>query len=335
MDQQFSLRWNNYLNQLTDAFGSLRYEEDLVDVTLSCEGGKLKAHKMLLSACSSYFHDIFKENPCQHPVIVFRNVKLRDLQAILDFIYKGEVNVLQEHLESFLGTAELLEIKGLAECNEKNVTLEEEEKSSCITTKNDQRLEKVELKAGIIAPLQFQCASARSTSPPVKKRRLLSSQTKSFEGNQSEVEEETNVAPIELKIEEEEFVEEQSFEEDEEDLRLPLSPTSDPLHVPDNLQMYSSHSAILKDGKSATTPVADRIANLPNSRTRGLLAQEEPGERYDGKPHFLLKRGKRGRRCLVCLEKKIRKETVYFCKTCTKKPSLHPDICFELYHTPP
>ncbi|XP_046676107.1 protein bric-a-brac 1-like isoform X5 [Homalodisca vitripennis] len=252
MDQQFSLRWNNYLNQLTDAFGSLRYEEDLVDVTLSCEGGKLKAHKMLLSACSSYFHDIFKENPCQHPVIVFRNVKLRDLQAILDFIYKGEVNVLQEHLESFLGTAELLEIKGLAECNEKNVTLEEEEKSSCITTKNDQRLEKVELKAGIIAPLQFQCASARSTSPPVKKRRLLSSQTKSFEGNQSEVEEETNVAPIELKIEEEEFVEEQSFEEDEEDLRLPLSPTSDPLHVPDNLQMYSSHSAILKDGKSAT-----------------------------------------------------------------------------------
>ncbi|XP_046676108.1 protein bric-a-brac 1-like isoform X6 [Homalodisca vitripennis] len=254
MDQQFSLRWNNYLNQLTDAFGSLRYEEDLVDVTLSCEGGKLKAHKMLLSACSSYFHDIFKENPCQHPVIVFRNVKLRDLQAILDFIYKGEVNVLQEHLESFLGTAELLEIKGLAECNEKNVTLEEEEKSSCITTKNDQRLEKVELKAGIIAPLQFQCASARSTSPPVKKRRLLSSQTKSFEGNQSEVEEETNVAPIELKIEEEEFVEEQSFEEDEEDLRLPLSPTSDPLHVPDNLQMYSSHSAILKDGKSATRP---------------------------------------------------------------------------------
>ncbi|XP_046676106.1 protein bric-a-brac 1-like isoform X4 [Homalodisca vitripennis] len=320
MDQQFSLRWNNYLNQLTDAFGSLRYEEDLVDVTLSCEGGKLKAHKMLLSACSSYFHDIFKENPCQHPVIVFRNVKLRDLQAILDFIYKGEVNVLQEHLESFLGTAELLEIKGLAECNEKNVTLEEEEKSSCITTKNDQRLEKVELKAGIIAPLQFQCASARSTSPPVKKRRLLSSQTKSFEGNQSEVEEETNVAPIELKIEEEEFVEEQSFEEDEEDLRLPLSPTSDPLHVPDNLQMYSSHSAILKDGKSATT-----------RRNRLQWTTGPIEERLHGR-HFIAKKP-RYYRCIVCSKKGLRRETNFACKTCAGNPSLHPDTCFEEYHT--
>ncbi|XP_046676105.1 protein bric-a-brac 2-like isoform X3 [Homalodisca vitripennis] len=324
MDQQFSLRWNNYLNQLTDAFGSLRYEEDLVDVTLSCEGGKLKAHKMLLSACSSYFHDIFKENPCQHPVIVFRNVKLRDLQAILDFIYKGEVNVLQEHLESFLGTAELLEIKGLAECNEKNVTLEEEEKSSCITTKNDQRLEKVELKAGIIAPLQFQCASARSTSPPVKKRRLLSSQTKSFEGNQSEVEEETNVAPIELKIEEEEFVEEQSFEEDEEDLRLPLSPTSDPLHVPDNLQMYSSHSAILKDGKSATSHSSEDPA--PQRLTARHFPDTIPATQKKDKPR---------RGCQVCkwtrLHKQCRRDTVWMCRDCNV--ALCVPKCFQIFHT--
>ncbi|XP_046676104.1 protein bric-a-brac 1-like isoform X2 [Homalodisca vitripennis] len=330
MDQQFSLRWNNYLNQLTDAFGSLRYEEDLVDVTLSCEGGKLKAHKMLLSACSSYFHDIFKENPCQHPVIVFRNVKLRDLQAILDFIYKGEVNVLQEHLESFLGTAELLEIKGLAECNEKNVTLEEEEKSSCITTKNDQRLEKVELKAGIIAPLQFQCASARSTSPPVKKRRLLSSQTKSFEGNQSEVEEETNVAPIELKIEEEEFVEEQSFEEDEEDLRLPLSPTSDPLHVPDNLQMYSSHSAILKDGKSATKDLLPTLLELERPMIHGStihIPTKVVGKRKDRPNRRLAKR------CRVCSVKKIRKATVWECRDCPDMPGLCVPSCFEAFHT--
>jgi hypothetical protein len=58
--QQFSLRWNNYLRHITCAFDSLRSDEDLVDVTLSCEGKRIRAHKMLLSACSTYFRDLFK-----------------------------------------------------------------------------------------------------------------------------------------------------------------------------------------------------------------------------------------------------------------------------------
>lgn len=66
-DEQLTVHWNNYLNHITDAFGSLQNAEDLVDVTLSCERKTLKAHKMLLSACSSYFSDIFKvskDNVC-------------------------------------------------------------------------------------------------------------------------------------------------------------------------------------------------------------------------------------------------------------------------------
>lgn len=58
--QQFSLRWNNYSQYITGAFENLRSEEDLVDVTLSCEGKKIYAHKMMLSACSIYFKDVFK-----------------------------------------------------------------------------------------------------------------------------------------------------------------------------------------------------------------------------------------------------------------------------------
>ncbi|XP_058443328.1 transcription factor GAGA-like isoform X4 [Malaya genurostris] len=113
--QQFSLRWNNYTNYITGAFDSLRYEEDLVDVTLCCEGRKIRAHKILLSACSAYFKEIFKENPCQHPVIIFKNVKYSDLMSIVEFMYQGEVSVVQESLPSFLHTAELLSIRGLTD----------------------------------------------------------------------------------------------------------------------------------------------------------------------------------------------------------------------------
>ncbi|XP_026331463.1 transcription factor GAGA-like [Hyposmocoma kahamanoa] len=119
---QFSLRWNNYVTHVTEAFNVLRFEDDLVDVTLCCDGGKIKAHKMLLSACSNYFRQIFKENPCQHPVIIFRNFKYEDLNAIINFMYHGEVNIFQEQLESFLITAEFLEVKGLTDNIEDEVT---------------------------------------------------------------------------------------------------------------------------------------------------------------------------------------------------------------------
>lgn len=118
---QFSLRWNNYVSHVTDAFNLLRLDNDMVDVTLCCEGGKIKAHKMLLSVCSDYFKQIFKENPCQHPVIIFKNVKFDDLNAIVNFMYHGEVNIFQEQLESFLITAEMLEVKGLTDNNEEEI----------------------------------------------------------------------------------------------------------------------------------------------------------------------------------------------------------------------
>lgn len=117
-NQQFSLKWTNYTSHITNAFDSLRSKEDFCDVTLSCEGRKIRAHKVLLSACSTYFKEIFKENPCQHPVIIFKNVKYDDLFAIVVYMYQGEVNIEQEALPSFLQTAEMLTVQGLTEDDE-------------------------------------------------------------------------------------------------------------------------------------------------------------------------------------------------------------------------
>lgn len=113
--QQFSLKWTNYTNHITNAFDSLRSKEDFCDVTLCVEGRKIRAHKVLLSACSTYFKEIFKENPCQHPVIIFKNVKYDDLLSIVVYMYQGEVNIEQDALPTFLHTAEMLSVQGLTE----------------------------------------------------------------------------------------------------------------------------------------------------------------------------------------------------------------------------
>ena len=51
----------------------------------------------------------------QHPVLFLHDVTFLDLYTILEFIYMGEVTVAKTNLTSFLKTAELLQIKGLAE----------------------------------------------------------------------------------------------------------------------------------------------------------------------------------------------------------------------------
>ena len=59
-NQKFCLKWNNFQNNFMSQFETLKEDEDFVDVTLSCYGQSIKAHKVVLSACSPYLKSIFK-----------------------------------------------------------------------------------------------------------------------------------------------------------------------------------------------------------------------------------------------------------------------------------
>ncbi|XP_053595588.1 sex determination protein fruitless isoform X3 [Microplitis demolitor] len=113
--QQFCLRWNNFQANITSQFEALRDDEDFVDVTFACDGRRLQAHKVVLSACSPYFKELFKTNPCKHPIIFMRDVEFEHLQSLLEFMYAGEVNISQAELPTFLRTAESLQIRGLTD----------------------------------------------------------------------------------------------------------------------------------------------------------------------------------------------------------------------------
>lgn len=111
--EQFSLCWDNFHKNMSSGMHSLLETEDLVDVTLAVEGKYLKAHKMVLSVCSPYFRELFQMNPCKHPIVFMKDVSYIAMNDLLTFMYQGEVQVNQEHLTTFIKTAEALQIKGL------------------------------------------------------------------------------------------------------------------------------------------------------------------------------------------------------------------------------
>jgi len=115
--EKFCLRWNDFESNISVAFREIREEKGFFDCTLSCGSRQIQAHKLILSACSPFFRSILRQNPHQHPLLYLKGVEFTDMQAVLNFMYHGEVNVAQEELNSFLAVAEDLQVKGLTQNN--------------------------------------------------------------------------------------------------------------------------------------------------------------------------------------------------------------------------
>ena len=68
---------------------------------------------MVLSACSPYFQSLLLNNPCKHPIIILpRDVRYTDLRHVIEFVYKGEIDVAQEQLDNLLQTADQVSAGG-------------------------------------------------------------------------------------------------------------------------------------------------------------------------------------------------------------------------------
>lgn len=110
----FHLRWDNHMESMRTLFERSYYDQAFTDVTISCPDGKLQAHKLILSACSPYFETVFKDNPCKHPVLIFREIKHHEMSTLLEYMYRGEVDVLDSELQPLIQVATDLQIRGLA-----------------------------------------------------------------------------------------------------------------------------------------------------------------------------------------------------------------------------
>ena len=96
----FQLAWNEFNSCTSKTFQALYTDKDFTDVTLATEDGRqLKAHKVILSSCSSFFKKILLNNPHQHILLFLKGVRYSQLKSVLQFIYLGQAEVEQEDLQ--------------------------------------------------------------------------------------------------------------------------------------------------------------------------------------------------------------------------------------------
>ena len=141
MEDKLCLTWKDFQENLSTSFSRLRESNNFTDVTLVCEDGeRIESHKVILAAFSPVFEKLLLQGTVHpHPLIYMRGTKKVDLVAVIDFLYFGEANILQENVDSFLAVAEDLKVKGL----QKEMRKEEE----IATTLENPKMRKEEERA--------------------------------------------------------------------------------------------------------------------------------------------------------------------------------------------
>ena len=120
--ENYDISWKNFESRMSHSFADIRNHDQFLDVTLAADTADgsveaLRAHKVILSACSPVLRtlltkqsDLSPYSPFMPIMLYLRGISARDLNHVLEFIYKGSVSLAQDELNDFLAVAESLQI---------------------------------------------------------------------------------------------------------------------------------------------------------------------------------------------------------------------------------
>ena len=147
MGEDFRLKWNDHHSVFFSSAEQLCHGDHLTDVTLSCGTKEFSAHKLVLSICSGYFNQLFAPRPesrqqqLRRPansaaIVYLKDVDSKHMELLLNYMYRGEINVEEKELMGLLATAKGLQIKGLTESDaeEEETDANEGSRTSTSTT---------------------------------------------------------------------------------------------------------------------------------------------------------------------------------------------------------
>ena len=116
MVMKSNISWETFPQHLHDMMREMYEKDKYPDVTLiSDDQIQFKAHKIVLSACSTVLQKIIDSNPGQHPLIYLRGIRSNELESILQFMYLGEARFYRERMQEFIKIAQDLKVNEISD----------------------------------------------------------------------------------------------------------------------------------------------------------------------------------------------------------------------------
>ncbi|PSN38109.1 hypothetical protein C0J52_00841 [Blattella germanica] len=143
--ENFQLKWHSYGAHLHTSIATLLRSESFSDITLATvDGRQISAHRIVLSACSSYIkqllHTVYRGTNSTLPLVVVlpSEITYRILRILVEYMYSGEATVSYGQLDGILRAAHILGIRGLCRDKGTSVTQSVQERHSRSSSSDQQ-----------------------------------------------------------------------------------------------------------------------------------------------------------------------------------------------------
>ena len=188
MSEKFCLKWNDFQSNVSKSFAKIRSDTALQDVTLiGNDQKKVSGHRVVLSACSEFFRNLFQSMPHSNPYLYLDSFDSQEILMVLDYIYQGEVQIHQEYLNRFLELADKLKLEGLQDNNGAGGNANDSE----IAENVDEKHYRKETKPAIKKPQKQSTAMQRKYDVEERSINVVEDEL-TFDNNRTEVESKFN-----------------------------------------------------------------------------------------------------------------------------------------------
>ena len=159
------LQWRQFQTSLVSSYQSLCKTADFSDLTLVCEDGRqIEAHKIVLGSASTFFGQLLLNNLSHHPhpLVFMKGISFPTLSALMDFVYRGEVEVLAAEVDELLKVAAQLGLKGLERQEQEKSREFERSQSEEAEIENDNKTARLALEGRLEGLAPFGATSKGS-----------------------------------------------------------------------------------------------------------------------------------------------------------------------------
>ncbi|KAI8786892.1 kelch ECH-associated protein 1 [Biomphalaria glabrata] len=118
-DGSMRFKISKYPEEAFTSINQFRQDDALCDITLIIKGERIRAHKLILAACSNYFRGMFmngmREANSDEVELLEPSLTPEILRILVDFAYTYEILVTQMNVQSLLVSAIFLEMQRVVE----------------------------------------------------------------------------------------------------------------------------------------------------------------------------------------------------------------------------